>query len=212
MSTKWKEFIIHSLISIIGITFISLGAALSEIMAMGLDPFTALNRAVSSLLGISLGHYQMLISLLSLIVIFFLKRSLLGWGSIYNMILIGYQIDFFNGVLSSFFQIENLNLFTRIFITIVAILIFSLGVAIYMDIHLGISPYDAIAPLIVDKTGWNYTPVRIGQDILVVTTAFLLNGPVGISTVITGFFAGPLIAMFSNRISKPMIERTVMTD
>lgn len=81
-----------------------------------------------------------------------------------------------------------------------------------MDIQLGVSPYDAIAPLIADKTGWRYTPVRIGQDILVVTAAFLLNGPVGISTVITGFFAGPLITMFSDKISKPAIEQLTTTD
>ena len=54
-----------------------------------------------------------------------------------------------------------------------------------MDIQFGVSPYDAIAPLIVDKTGWEYTPVRIGQDVLVVITAYLLKGPVGISTAMT---------------------------
>src|SRR5699024_11144838 len=185
----------------------SFGAALSESMAMGLDPFTAMNRGVSSLLGVSLGNYQLAVNLLSLTIIFFLKRSLIGWGSVYNMILIGYQIDFFNQLFRHFFQIENLSLFIRIMITVIAILIFSLGVAIYMDIHLGVSPYDAIAPLIVDRTGWNYTPVRISQDILVVTSAFLLGGPVGVSTVITGFFAGPLIEMFSDKISKRAIEQ-----
>lgn len=207
MSIKWKKFIIRSLISIVGITFISFGAALSESMAMGLDPFTAMNRGVSSLLGVSLGNYQLAVNLLSLTIIFFLKRSLIGWGSVYNMILIGYQIDFFNQLFRHFFQIENLSLFIRIMITVIAILIFSLGVAIYMDIHLGVSPYDAIAPLIVDRTGWNYTPVRISQDILVVTSAFLLGGPVGVSTVITGFFAGPLIEMFSDKISKRAIDQ-----
>lgn len=212
MSIKLKKFITRSLISIIGITFISFGAALSETMAMGLDPFTALNRGVSSLLGVSLGNYQVIVNLLSLTVIFYLKRSLIGWGSIYNMILIGYQIDFFNQLFRHFFQTDNLSLLMRIMITIVAILIFSLGVAIYMDIQFGVSPYDAIAPLIADKTGWRYTPVRIGQDILVVTAAFLLNGPVGISTVITGFFAGPLITMFSDKISKPAIEQLTTTD
>ncbi len=51
MSINWKDFIIRSLTSIVGITFISIGAALSETMDMGLDPFTALNRGASSLLG-----------------------------------------------------------------------------------------------------------------------------------------------------------------
>lgn len=207
MSVNWRNFIVRSFVSIVGITFISFGAALSEFMDMGLDPFTAINRGVSSLLGFSLGNYQLVVNLLGLLIVFFLKRSLIGWGSIYSMILIGYQVDIFSNIFNSFFQIENISFLVRIMITIIAILIFSLGVAVYMDIDFGISPYDAIAPVVEDKTGWNYTLVRIGQDIIVVFTAFLLNGPVGISTVITGFFAGPLIAFFSKNISKPTIER-----
>ena len=212
MSIKWKNFITRSFISIVGITFISMGAALSEVMAMGLDPFTALNRGASSLLGVSLGDYQLIVNLISLIIIFYLERSLVGWGSVYNMIFIGYQIDFFNQLFTQLFQVENLSLLTRVLITIVAILVLSLGVAVYMDIQFGVSPYDAIAPLIVDKTGWEYTPVRIGQDVLVVITAYLLKGPVGISTVIIGFFAGPLIALFSDKISKPLIEQVTTTE
>src|SRR5690625_733131 len=212
MSIKWKNFITRSFISIVGITFISMGAALSEVMAMGLDPFTSLSRGASSLLGVSLGDYQLIVNLISLIIIFYLERSLIGWGSVYNMIFIGYQIDFFNQLFTQLFQVENLSLLTRVLITIVAILVLSLEVAVYMDIQFGVYPYDAIAPLIVDKTGWEYTPVRIGQDVLVVITAYLLKGPVGISTVIIGFFAGPLIALFSDKISKPLIEQATTTE
>ena len=207
MSINWRDFIGRSFISIVGITLISFGAALSEIMDMVLDPFTAINRGASSLLGFSLGNYQLVVNLLGLILVFSLKRSLIGWGSLYSMVLIGYQVDFFNKIVNHFFQIENINFSIRILITMIAILIFSLGVAVYMDVDFGISPYDAVAPLIEDKMGWNYTFVRVGQDIIVVLTASLLKGPVGISTVITGFFAGPLIAFFSENISKPVTEK-----
>ncbi|MEY8291229.1 hypothetical protein AAK882_00945 [Carnobacteriaceae bacterium 52-44] len=207
MSINWKDFIIRSLTSIVGITFISIGAALSETMDMGLDPFTALNRGASSLLGFSLGNYQLVVNLIILAVVFFMKRSLIGWGTIYNMILVGYQVDFFNNLFGNIFQVDDMSLMIRIVFTVIAILIFTIGVAVYMDIDLGVSPYDAIAPLITDRTGWNYTPVRVVTDIVVVVAAYFLSGPVGISTVITGFFAGPLITFFSNKVSTPVIEK-----
>ncbi|SEK58007.1 Uncharacterized membrane protein YczE [Carnobacterium iners] len=207
MSINWKDFILRSLASIIGITFISFGAALSESMDMGLDPFTALNKGASSLLGFSLGNYQLGLNLIILAIVFFLKRSLIGWGTIYNMILIGYQVSFFGDLFKNFFNIGEINLAIRLIIAVVAIMIFTLGVALYMDTKLGVSPYDAITPVITDRTGWNYTPVRVGQDLFIVLGAYLLAGPVGISTIITGFFAGPLISFFSKKISQPLIEK-----
>lgn len=207
MSVNWKEFTIDSFISIFGIALISFGAALSETMDMGLDPFTALNRGASSLLGFSLGNYQLVVNLIILVVIFLMKRSLIGWGTIYNMILVGYLVDFFKGQFQNFFTVDEMSLGIRLAITVVAIVIFTLGVALYMDIELGISPYDAITPVITDRTGWSYTPVRIAQDLIVVIAAYFLSGPVGISTVITGFFAGPLITFFSDHVSKPIIHQ-----
>ncbi|GEK90749.1 YczE/YyaS/YitT family protein [Alkalibacterium kapii] len=206
MSFDWKNFLLGSLTSIIGITFISFGAALSEKMNMGLDPFTAINRGASSLLGFSLGNYQLVVNLIILMIVFLMKRSLIGWGTIYNMILVGYQVEFFNTIFSNIFNVEAMGLLLRLIVTVIAILIFTFGVAIYMDTELGVSPYDAIAPLITDRTSWSYTPVRVGQDLLVVAGAFLLSGPVGISTIITGFFAGPLINFFSKRVSQPLLK------
>lgn len=207
MSINWKNFTINSLISIFGIALISFGAALSESMDMGLDPFTALNRGASSLLGFSLGNYQLFVNFVILAIVFFMKRSLIGWGTIYNMVLVGYLVDFFKGLFQSFFQVGDMSLWLRLLITVLAILIFTLGVALYMDIDLGVSPYDAITPVITDRTGWSYTPVRIAQDLVVVLSAYFLSGPVGISTLITGFFAGPLISFFSNHLSTPIIQK-----
>lgn len=207
MSINWKDFLLRSLTSIIGITLISFGSALSESMDMGLDPFTAMNRGASSLLGFSLGNYQLVVNFIILAVVFFMKRSLIGWGTIFNMVLVGYQIDFFKSMFENYFIVEEISFVVRIIVTLIAILIFTLGVAVYMDTELGVSPYDAIAPLITDRTGWSYTPVRIAQDLIVVVISLLVGGPVGVATFITGFFAGPLITFFSKNISQPIMEK-----
>ena len=70
MSINWKDFSLRSLVSIVGITFLSIGAALSETINMGVDPFTALNRGASALLGFSLGNYQLVVNLVILAIVF----------------------------------------------------------------------------------------------------------------------------------------------
>jgi len=207
MSVDWKDFILRSITSIIGVVLISFGSALSGAMNMGLDPFVALNSGAANLLGFSLGNFQLVVNLIILAIVFFMQRSLIGWGTVYNMILVGYLVDFFTAMFGNFFTADEMSLVVRIVITVIAILIFTLGVAVYMDVEMGVSPYDAVAPLIEDRTPWSFTPVRVGVDLVVVFVAFLLGGPVGISTVIMGFFVGPLITFFSNNVAQPVVGK-----
>lgn len=204
---NWRDFLLGTLMSIIGILFISFGSALSQSMNMGLDPFTALNQGGADTLGFTLGNYQLVINAIILAIIFFLNRSILGWGTIYNMVLVGYLVEFFNGWITSSFAVDQLSFIVRLLIAVVAILIFALGVGIYGDTDMGVSPYDAIAPVIDERVSLDYKWVRMIQDIVVVIGAWFLSGPVGISTIITGFFAGPLISFFSDNVSQPLMVK-----
>lgn len=193
--------------SLIGITLISFGAALSQTMNMGLDPFTAINTGASELLGFTLGNYQLFVNAAILAIILFFDRKIIGWGTIFNLVLVGYMIEFFISMLESFIDPTQFAFIVQLLITVVAILIFTFGVALYMDADLGVSPYDAIAPVITDRVSASYKTVRMIQDIVVVITAWILGGPVGVSTFITGFMAGPLIDFFSNRFTRKLSDK-----
>lgn len=206
-SINGKEFIWKALMSLIGITLISFGAALSQTMNMGLDPFTAINTGASELLGFTLGNYQLFVNAAILAIILFFDRKIIGWGTIFNLVLVGYMIEFFISMLESFIDPTQFAFIVQLLITVVAIIIFTFGVALYMDADLGVSPYDAIAPVITDRVSANYKTVRMIQDIVVVITAWILGGPVGVSTFITGFLAGPLIDFFSNRFTSKLTDK-----
>lgn len=206
-SINGKEFIWKALMSLIGITLISFGAALSQTMNMGLDPFTAINTGASELLGFTLGNYQLFVNAAILAIILFFDRKIIGWGTIFNFVLVGYMIEFFISMLESFIDPTQFAFIVQLLITVVAILIFTFGVALYMDADLGVSPYDAIAPVITDRVSASYKTVRMIQDIIVVITAWILGGPVGVSTFITGFMAGPLIDFFSNRFTSKLSDK-----
>lgn len=206
-SINGKEFIWKALMSLIGITLISFGSALSQTMNMGLDPFTAINTGASELLGFTLGNYQLFVNAAILAIILFFDRKIIGWGTIFNLVLVGYMIEFFISMLESFIDPTQFAFIVQLLITVVAILIFTFGVALYMDADLGVSPYDAIAPVITDRVSASYKTVRMIQDIIVVITAWILGGPVGVSTFITGFLAGPLIDFFSNRFTRKLSDK-----
>lgn len=206
-SINGKEFIWKALMSLIGITLISFGAALSQTMNMGLDPFTAINTGASELLGFTLGNYQLFVNAAILAIILFFDRKIIGWGTIFNLVLVGYMIEFFISMLESFIDPTQFAFIVQLLITVVAILIFTFGVALYMDADFGVSPYDAIAPVITDRVSASYKTVRMIQDIIVVIIAWILGGPVGVSTFITGFLAGPLIDFFSNRFTRKLSDK-----
>ncbi len=69
-------------------------------------------------------------------------------------------------------------------------------------------PYDALAPLIVDRTGWKYQRVRVPQDLIVLIGAVIVQGPVGgLATVMTAFFNGSLIQFFTQHVNEKLVRR-----
>ena len=109
----------------------------------------------------------------------------------------------------------------RIICLIIAIVIICLGSAFYMTADLGVSTYDAIALIIVNtwKIG-KFQYVRVITDLVCVITGtilFLLSGEpffkvltiVGVGTIITAFFMGPLIEFFNVRVARPFLNKKI---
>ena len=86
-----------------------------------------------------------------------------------------------------------------------------------MTADLGVSTYDAVAIVLAYK--WKlgkFHFCRVGTDLVCViagSVIFLLGGGsfneiptiVGIGTIITAFFMGPLIELFNEKIARPLL-------
>ena len=69
-----------------------------------------------------------------------------------------------------------------------------------MVADLGVAPYDAVPQLIAARTKrWSCRRVRMAWDISVLSVGFFLGSTVGLTTVLTGFCLGPVIALISDR-------------
>lgn len=193
------------------IAVIGMGFSLSFLIRtdLGGDPYTCMNLAISNLLGISFGHWQALLNVLLLIIVFFCDRSLIGIGTVANMFLVGYCVDFFTWV-EHFFMPEVISSYlVRGLIALPALILFTISAALYMCCELGVAPYDAAAFLLhkgitraKKLSKLPFRAVRIPYDFLACGICLLLGGFIGIVTVFISLFLGPVVDFTGSFLKK----------
>ena len=177
--------------------------AFFEKVAVGTDPCTVFNLSMTqNVLGwSSLGNWQLIFNTVLLIGILVLKEyRCIGLGSLANMVLVGYSRDFFKPIVEQLLpgEVESLLLRGGVFVPTMAL--FLVAVAFYMVVDLGTAPYDAVSQILARRLPRiPFAIVRMGYDIAITVIGFLLGGQVGIFTVLSCFFLGPVIAAIAAR-------------
>jgi uncharacterized membrane protein YczE len=195
---KNKKLFCRILYVIIGNTIISVGLTFMRYSSLGLDPITCLNTGITKQIGISFGTWLLIINIIMLIGVFIFDRSKIGFGTLYNMIAIGYTSDFLLWFIKKIPLFESFSIQIRIVTFVIGLPVLYFGAAVYIETNMGTAPYDAIAIIIAEKIkkqNW-FRWIRIGTDTLCVIGGILTQSDVGIGTLLTVLFAGPLIASF----------------
>ena len=181
---------------------ILMGFALSWLLLvdLGTDPCTLLNQTISTRLGISIGNWQALFNTVLLIFVIIFGGRNLGFGTLANMFLVGYSIDFFSWIWA---KVLPADLFTsmgvRIAVLIPALILFILAASFYMDVDMGTAPYDAVSFIIsTHLPNVSFRVIRIVYDFVVTAIAVLLGGKLGIVTVLMVITLGPVIEGLGN--------------
>ena len=196
---------------ILGILFIGLCVSFLRLSGFGVDPFSAMNLGISGFIGWSFGTWQLLMNAVILVIVFFQARHCIGAGTIINMIFVGYIADFVCWLVQDVVQIE-MSLPLRIIALVLAQLMASMGVALYMVADMGIAPYDSVA-IIIEKLTHQKIPfhkARVLSDVVVVIVGIAFASAsgagiwavAGIGTVINACFNGPLIHFFKTKLEK----------
>ena len=196
---------------ILGILFIGLCVSFLRLSGFGVDSFSAMNLGISGFIGWSFGTWQLLMNAVILVIVFFQARHCIGAGTIINMIFVGYIADFVCWLVQDVVQIE-MSLPLRIIALVLAQLMASMGVALYMVADMGIAPYDSVA-IIIEKLTHQKIPfhkARVLSDVVVVIVGIAFASAsgagiwavAGIGTVINACFNGPLIQFFKTKLEK----------
>lgn len=192
----------------VGVVVLSFGAALLLASGLGVDPFTAVNTGLARMVGVPLGLTQLATNAVLLVAVWFWGRDQIGPGSIINMVCVGFLIGWFSELLAPVIP-ANPSSLMRMLLFAAGLAIFDFGCSAYMCAGVGTAPYDAVAPMLVARLGRPYRKVRAVQDLACAALAVLLRGNVGVSTVVTAFFNGPLIEHYSDRFNRKIVDRLV---
>ena len=203
-----KDCILKRLLMVaMSVFFMSLGITLLQQSNFGNDPYICLWFGVIGTTGIPFGIIFMSMEFVFLIFVLFTDRSKIGIGTLANMFLVGNLADVIRILYEMVFPTPSL-LWIRIIFMIIGIIVLSFGASLYFTADLGVAPYDAVAPILGNRTPLAFRWWRVITDVLCVIGGFLLGSVVGVGTVITAFFMGPLVHWFNVHLSEPFLQRS----
>ncbi len=203
--------------SLFGVIICAISVGIFKIAALGVDPFQSLMAGLDKLIPISFGTLYVIVNLLLLTFSLVVDRHNIGIATFINLFLLGYITEFTYSFLQT--VIVNPSMIVRLICLLVAIVIICFGSAFYMTADLGVSTYDAVAIVLSGK--WKIAKFkfcRIATDLICVIAGiiiFLIGGGaiseiptiVGVGTIITAFFMGPLIELFNDKIARPFLNK-----
>lgn len=203
--------------SLFGVIICAISVGIFKIAALGVDPFQSLMSGLDKLIPIQFGTLYVIVNLVLLLFALIADRHYIGIATFINLFLLGYITQFTYDFLQTI--IVNPSMVVRLVCLVIGIVIICFGSAFYMTANLGVSTYDAIAMVITNtwKIG-KFQYVRICTDLVCVLAGavlFLLAGGtiaqiptiIGVGTIITAFFMGPLIEFFNVKIARPFMNK-----
>ena len=203
------------LMSVIGVIICGASVGFFKLAAFGVDPFQCFMSGLIQLIPISFGTLYLLVNIFLLLFSLIFDRRNIGLATFINMFLLGYITQFTYGFLLNIFP--NPVFIIRFVSLLIGLFLICLSISLYSTAALGVSTYDAIAITMAEK--WKVTKFqycRIITDVVSVVLGvviFLIAGGklsdiptfLGIGTIITAFFMGPMIEFFNVKISRPLL-------
>ena len=205
--------------SIAGVTVMGASVGLFSLAKLGMDPFQVFAHGIWRHSGMSFGSCYTVLSIVMLVIVFFLDRHKIGLGTLLNVLFVGYIADGVEGLLGG--VLGEMSLAGRIVLLLVALVILCFASSLYMTADLGVSVYDALALSASEKIPARFALCRIISDLLCVGIGMLLcylydHDPgaggalwttAGAGTIITAFFMGPVISFFNKTVSQPLLNQ-----
>ena len=205
------------LMSVLGVLISGLSVGLFKRASLGVDPFQSLMSGLDAVLPIRFGTLYVIVCALLLLFSLITDRRKIGIATLINLFFFGYVAEFSLGRLQNWFP--DLSLTGRFVMLILGIVIMCFASAFYFTADMGVSVYDAISLIVSErqrKVPFRFC--RIISDLVCVSlgTALCLlsgmtwrevTGSVGIGTIITAFFMGPLIEFFKIHAAVPFLDK-----
>lgn len=153
---------------------------------LGMSPWDVFHMGIVNYTPLTLGQASQLTGLAILLISYFIGVTP-GLASVFNMIFIGYFVDFINqlGVIKT-----PTNMIGQILMLLMGIVIIGWATYFYLRVELGAGPRDGFMEGLVKKTSKPVWMIRASIEITVLILGYLMGGPVGIGTLVTAGLIG----------------------
>ena len=198
--------------TVLGVAALGVAVAFFNVSEFGVDPFTMFVQGVYGKVSavtsrFSYGTVYLMISAVELAAIFLIDKSKAGLGTVINLSILGYIVDYTSRAIHFLCGTEHPGLTLRIVFLMVGILLQALASAVYFTADMGVSTHDAVSLIASEKQNKiRFQYLRILSDLICVLTGLLLGKMFGIGTVISAFFLGPLVVFFRRNVAEPMLD------
>ena len=198
------------LMSVLGVIIGGISVGFFKLAAFGVDPFQSFMSGMEKLIPIDFGTLYVIVNACLLLFALVFDKHYINIATMVNLFLLGYVVDFSHNTLLTIFP--EASMIVRIVCFIFGFVVLCFASSLYMTADLGVSTYDAIALILTNK--WKlgkFKYIRIATDIVCVilgAVLFILGKGefkdiptfIGVGTILTAFFMGPLIDFFNRKI------------
>ena len=203
-----KPFIKRLLLMLIGVELMGIGVSILNLTHFGVDPFASASYGISAMTGISFGTTELIFNGLLLLIVVFFDIKKLGFGTIGNMVLVGYTADFTTFLMHKAGIMSIDSFLMRVVVMICTLSVFIVAVALYINAGLGASAYDVLPYIIHEKIcrllgkEISFKYIRMTFDAFFTLLGFVLKGAAGVITVLMVIALGPTIEYVAQVVSK----------
>lgn len=193
MSKIVMVFVVMNLIGIAVALFLESG--------LGSDSVGLLCDGIRYTFLISFGNASLFYNLLIILIACLVARKNMGLGTVVYALVSGYFIDFYSWILTDIHLAEQ-DMLIRILAFAIGQCCLSLGLALLIQLNLGMNALDAVLYKIQNHTNFSYTIMRTGCDISYVVIGTVLGGTFGAGTICSVLVTGTMVTMITNIIGR----------
>lgn len=187
--TNGNQKLLRFCILIFGLTLFGIGESFLVITSLGNSPWVVLSEGIALNSNLNIGQATFLVSLLVLLFWIPLKQKP-GFGTLANIVVIAAAIE-----LGLLLIPEVENLYVKLFYLFFGILLVGIGSALYITCGLGTGPRDGLMTGLHYRTGVRVGRVRLGIEVIALSTGALLGGSLGLGTALFALLIGQSVAV-----------------
>lgn len=177
---------------LLGFFLLSLGMVLTLKAGLGMSPWGVFHLGLSEISGLSMGVVTQLLGLAILMLSVLLVKTKVGMGTLLNVLLIGFYIDFFIKVITYIPE----SIYNQWLLLFIGLVLMTFGRSLYISARLGAGPRDG---LFVGLSSLFNIEVKYMKPIIEITVliiGFFLGGTVGYGTIVLSLSSGYLVQLF----------------